>query len=497
VTDASTRAPSAGASHQKDSTDRARLRTAVRLVDRETFVILALAGYAVVLLGVLTTSFVSDSWLMLVSGREIAAHGLPDRDTLTAWTAGREWVDQQWLAQIGAYGLQRVAGAGGLVLAGAAAAVCALALAAAGARRLGGSARSTALVALLCAPALLPFTAIRPQTFAYPLFVGLFVLLETSPRRLSPKVLLCLPILVLWANVHGSVVLGAALVTLWAFTRVFWGGGRLRLDEAWLHYAGVVAASWLCLLATPYTVGVVGYYRRILFSSAFGDVVTEWMRPSFPRALPFFVVAGLALLLVFTPRPRYSLFARTSLALTAFAGFTALRHTAWLPLLVATLAPLALDAIRQPRDVERHVPVNLTLVAAGVAGVAVVAVLALLKSDASYERPLRAEVVRVVGREADRTGGPVFADSVSADWLLWHDPDLKRRIAFDVRFELLTEAELRRLGAFWDREGESWRSAADCCPVLVLRTKDDVTRTLRRELRVAYADDSTTVLVRR
>ncbi len=314
---------------------------------------------------------------------------------------------------------------------------------------------------------------------------------------MSPKVLWCLPILVLWANVHGSVVLGVALVTLWAFTRVFWDGGRLRLDPAWLRYSGIVAASWICLLATPYTIDVVGYYRRILFSSAFGDVVTEWMRPSFPRALPFFVIAGLAALLVFTPRPRYSPFARASLALTAIAGLTALRHTAWLPLLFVVLAPLPLDAIRAPRDVERHVPVNLTLVAAAVAGVTVVAVLAMLKPASSYERPLRAAVVRAVDREVDRTGGPVFADSVSADWLLWHNPSLKRRIAWDVRFELLTEAELRRLGAFSDREGPAWRSAADCCPVLVLRTKADVTKTLRKELRVAYSDDSTTVLVRR
>jgi hypothetical protein len=475
---------------------RARFSNAARIVDRETFLILALSGYAIVLLGALATTFVSDSWLMLVAGREIAEHGFPAHDTLTVWTAGREWIDQQWLAHLAGYCLERATGLGGLVLLNAAVAVGGLALALAGARRLGASARSATLVAVICAPALLPFTAIRPQTLSYPLFVALFLLLETSTSRPSRKTLLCLPILLLWANIHGSALLGASLVSLWAVVGVLWTRGRPSINPAWKGHVGLAAGSWLCLLATPYTLSVVGYYRRILFSPAFGDVVTEWMRPSFPKALPFFIIAGLTAVLVVTPRPRYSLFARAALALTAIAGFMALRHTAWLPLLFAALAPRALDAIRRPRAAERHVRVNLALVAVAVVAVAVFAVLAVMKPDSSYERPLRIAVVRVVEGEAERTDGLIFADSASSDWLLWHAPSLRRRIAFDIRFELLTETELRRLGAFSDRSGPAWRSAADCCSVLVLRTDAPVTRILRRELRVAYRDDSTTVLVR-
>jgi hypothetical protein len=475
---------------------RARVSSVARIVDRETFLILALSGYAIVLLGALATTFVSDSWLTLVAGRELAHHGFRTRDTLTVWTSGREWIDQQWLAHLSGYGLERVAGLGGLVLVNAAVAVGGLTLALAGARRLGASARSAALVALICAPALLPFTAIRPQTLSYPLFVALFLLLETSTSPPSRRTLLCLPILLLWANIHGSALLGVALVSLWAVAGVLWTRGRLGVNPAWMRYAGLAAASWLCLLATPYTLSIVGYYRRILFSPAFGDVVTEWMRPSFPRALPFFILAGLSAALVVTPRPGYSLFARAALAFTGVAGFMALRHTAWLPLLFAVLAPQALDAIRAPRPVERHVRVNLTLVGAALTAVMVFAVLAVVKPASDYERPLRIAVVRVVAGEADRTDGLVFADAASSDWLLWHAPSLNRRIAFDIRFELLTETELRSLGAFFARSRPAWRSAADCCSVLVLRTDAPVTRILRRELRVAYSDDSTTVLVR-
>ena len=73
----------------------------------------------------------------------------------------------------------------------------------------------------------LPNSVARTQSFAYVLFVALFWLLATDSRTPSRRILLALPLLVLWANVHGSAVLGASLVALWA---VAWidsaGSGR-------------------------------------------------------------------------------------------------------------------------------------------------------------------------------------------------------------------------------------------------------------------------------
>src|SRR6478672_4108823 len=59
----------------------------------------------------------ADSYLDLVGGRLIVAHGLPHVDTLTLVGHGRTWVDQQWLAQVLIYGIWRVAGNAGLGLA--------------------------------------------------------------------------------------------------------------------------------------------------------------------------------------------------------------------------------------------------------------------------------------------------------------------------------------------------------------------------------------------
>ena len=51
-------------------------------------------------LSVIPQMLVQDTWLTLVSGREISLHGLPEVDGLTVWARGSTWIDQQWLAQL-------------------------------------------------------------------------------------------------------------------------------------------------------------------------------------------------------------------------------------------------------------------------------------------------------------------------------------------------------------------------------------------------------------
>jgi len=43
-------------------------------------------------------------------------NGIPDTETLTVFAAGREWVDQQWLAQTIFYGVDRAFGLQGVAL---------------------------------------------------------------------------------------------------------------------------------------------------------------------------------------------------------------------------------------------------------------------------------------------------------------------------------------------------------------------------------------------
>jgi hypothetical protein len=65
-----------------------------------------------------------------------------------------------------------------------------------------------------------------------------------------------------------------------------------------------------------------------------------------------------------------------------------------------------------------------------------------------------AQAVQAKAGDTDR----VFADDSSADWLLWERPALRGRVAYDVRFELLSKSQIARL-VTWDRLDPGWQKA--------------------------------------
>ncbi|MFX8266544.1 hypothetical protein ABTL47_19680, partial [Acinetobacter baumannii] len=83
-----------------------------------------------------------------------------------------------------------------------------------------------------------------------PLFTLLLFLCATDSERPRPgkRLLLLVPLLVLWANVHGSVLLGAALAVgylLWRAVTTARTGAR-RDAALVLGLAAVVALTPLC-----------------------------------------------------------------------------------------------------------------------------------------------------------------------------------------------------------------------------------------------------------
>src|SRR4051812_27481433 len=79
------------------------------LIEDNLLVVVSLV-LAIFLLAISRPLLGVDSWLALVSGREIAEQGLPHHEVLTTIPAGRTWTDQQWLAQLTFYGLFRAGG---------------------------------------------------------------------------------------------------------------------------------------------------------------------------------------------------------------------------------------------------------------------------------------------------------------------------------------------------------------------------------------------------
>jgi hypothetical protein len=446
-----------------------------------------------------------DGWLALVSGRVVADSGLPTTDTLTAWTAHVQWVDQQWLGQLFLY---RVASAGNLrlvmllhvgLLAGA------MGSALVAARWRGGSARSVGLVAAPALVVILMSAQMRAQSLAYPLFVAVAWLLVADARASSRRVLLVLPILVLWANIHGSVVLGAALTTVAGVLLVVRAVRNAddSSEESLRRGALLAVAPCLCVFASPYGSSLFHYYGSTAFNSSFGRVVSEWQH-SWPSllTLPFYVLATLGVWLLMRNRRAVSTFEQLALLLLFVAGVSALRNMVWFSFFALIVLPLPLGKrLGEVRGKESKV-VKTALAAAAIAAVSVVGAAAASRPDSWLTKSVypTAAADAVAAAAAKDPTARIYSDVRFADWLLWTRPELAGRIAYDARFELLSSAELERLYRLQNRLTPQWAAAvADHRLVVLPKGQGSATaRALMTQgrMRQIYGDRSVVVLLR-
>src|SRR5688572_26980309 len=91
----------AGGRSAREARPRRRpLERALLWASREALLFPMVALFYIGLVGNLPYELFQDTWMVILGGREVVEHGLPSHDTLTIWTQGREWIDQQWLAQL-------------------------------------------------------------------------------------------------------------------------------------------------------------------------------------------------------------------------------------------------------------------------------------------------------------------------------------------------------------------------------------------------------------
>jgi len=467
------------------------LRPVRALVEREPYLLPLVAVYVFGLARLTPFELVQDSWLTFLSGREIVENGLPSTERLTVFAEGNTWIDQQWLAHLAFYSLVAGAGLKAALLAHVSLLTAAFALALAAGRHLGASGRSVFWVgaaSFFLAPWM---WQLRSQSFAYVIFVATLWLLARDSRAPSRQVFLVLPLLVFWANLHGSVVLGAGLVVLRGLTC----GWRPRT-------LALVALPPLCVLASPYGLSLVGYYRHMLLGPEFARIVGEWRPPTFPQTWPFFLLALVAVWLLARSGNRVSLFEKLAVAATIVAGLLAIRNITWFALAWIVLVPAALEAVRPVRTAARRAGRPLRLLAwISAAAIPVTAVIMLAWPTKAYETRWSEPALAAVSDIADRDRDiQVFASERYADWLLWQKPELAGRVAFDVRFELYDHEQLQALFRYHNRIGDDWRAAAAGYDVIVLDRVAD--RELEGPLlrspgaRRLYADELVSVLYR-
>jgi hypothetical protein len=374
------------------------------------------------------------------AGDEIlAARALPAVDTWTFTVAGTPWVDQQWLAQVWLYLGHALGGWELLAVLRAALVTAAVGLMLATARVRGASPRTAAILALAGFAIALPALALRPQLFGIVLFALLVWLVAIRERR--PRALLVAPLLVLlWANLHGSFVLGPVIL------------GYAWLDDVaaprpWRQSLGVLVVATLATLVNPFGAGAWSYALNIGTNPAIANQVSEWQRTS-PLAVPgvlFYPSIVIAAALMVTRRDRFRWPDWVLLAGMAVLGAWAVRGVVWWAfvlvfLAAAALAPRPTTEERQPARSAR--PTLANGVIAVVLGILVVVALPWWRAPdpltgraglLSYAPSGLAQAVATLP-----AGSRVVAPQTWASFLEWAAPGATYFI--DSRFELFPDA---------------------------------------------------------
>jgi hypothetical protein len=466
-------------------------------LEREAFPIAIAALYGIVLLLAMPGELVQDSWSTLVGGREIAQSGLPHREALTVMAHGVRWIDQQWLAQFLFYELFRAGGYRLFLLTHVALVASAFGLALLAARHRGASALSVFLVACACFFVAPWVWQLRAQSFAPLLFVAIFWLLIADGRSPSRKVYLALPLLALWANLHGSVVIGVLLTAIYGLVLLL-----DRRQRNVLKGLALVALAPVCVLCSPYGLSLIHYYRHLLVDPPFAKLVVEWMAPTpAPITALFYLLAFATVWFVARWGRKLTLFEHLALLVTLASALDAARNIAWFGFVVLMLLPVLLDETRVGRVTGAHPAARTALSVASLAGLAAMLVFVATKPASWYDSlwPDRAALA-TISANTSNPSTRVFASDRLADWLLWRDPRLRGRVAFDVRFELNTAPQVRRLHEYFTRTGTNWRAADRGYRVIVLaRPQHERVRLALladRRLKETYVDSDVAVFVR-
>jgi len=469
-----------------------------RIAEEEYILVVLLAGFGLIFLLIFPPALVvNDSWLNLMAGREVVENGLPSRDEITVYGLGATWTDQQWLAQVFMYGVYSLGGFALLSIAACLFVVSAFSIAAVAARQLGAGARAIWVLFLPVLVAAPWAWSIRAQMLALPLYTGLLWLLASEVRHPTRRIWLAFPLLVVWANVHGSVALGALLVMLLGATELIRNRGR-----SWIRSGTLLLLAPVMPLVTPYgPVETVRYYHLLLVDPPFAGRVTEWQwaEPEV-KTIAFYALFAIAALVVWLGRRRLTGFDVAVLALTFAGGLTAIRGIVWFALACMVLVPVAIGhKLESKRQGAPRRGLNIAIATGLTVALLAVAASLFAQDESRFEEYWPTEAVEAVRQELaddDR----VFASDRFSDWMLFKIPELRGRMAYDVRFELYDADFYDRLQDYAFEDGPDWKSFADGYRIVLV---DETRRSHSDDFlaepgaRTVFRGDELTVIVRK
>lgn len=286
-----------------------------------------------------------DFWWHLRTGQFIlATHTIPHGDIFSYTAAGWEWVTHEWLTEVVMAAVYRLAGWGGLVVLFSLIMTGAFCVAYRRCTERAPHPFVAGTAVLLGALATAPTWGVRPQMVSFLLTsVYLAVLGDYARGSRSRSLVWLVPLMLLWANMHGGFALGLVLVALSVvgvgLDELAQGTTRRQIWTRVRPLCFVLVACMLVVPLNPNGVRLFTYPLETLNSHAMHAYIDEWRSPDFHLliAQPFalLLVATFALLALSPKKARLS-----ELLLLCVSAYAALRAWRNIPFCALVAVPL-------------------------------------------------------------------------------------------------------------------------------------------------------------
>jgi len=237
----------------------------------------------------------SDIYWHIVVGQWIVDHrAVPHVDPFSFTMRGAPWITSEWLSEVLYFAAFKVAGWAGPVI------LAALSIAAAFfllTRLLLKRLPSIPVMILVGAGMAItaPHMLARPHVLVFPaLVLWADAIVRAAEERRAPS-LAYLPLIALWANLHGSFTLGLALIAPFALEALWTAdkSARAALAIQWLRF-GLLALGVTCI--TPYGPESLLVTLRLLGLGSTLSTISEWQPQDFRTFAAFegCLLAGIA-----------------------------------------------------------------------------------------------------------------------------------------------------------------------------------------------------------
>jgi hypothetical protein len=288
------------------------------------------------------------SW-HIATGQWIIDHrAIPYTDPFSFTWAGKRWVPIEWLAEVFYAAAYRLAGYAGIAALVTAALIALHAIVFANANRW---VRAALLPVVAMDFALIPMLLARPHVLTWPLLAfWTWLMLRAREQDRAPP-LIAAGLMILWANIHGSFVMGLAIGGFFGLEALVLSPDRTRALRAWLLF-GLLCAAAIFVNGN----GLDGVLHPLSISQLqMLPLIDEW-KPSTPQMTPFFFGAlAVTLALIVWKRPHLPWTRWLLLAALLGLAMWQVRHQTVFAIIAALILPQGFALSKETETIPRSI----------------------------------------------------------------------------------------------------------------------------------------------